>query len=162
MNKPLVIIIIAIVAIAAFFGVRSHQKSAFQKKFKEEFQSIPQDMSAELKAMQNEFLKLDILTAYPEAIFYLDFKILKDRTLPPSVLKDMEGRKGWMCPAFYEAMSADFKNANGFERSVFLEQIKEDQVVVEFKFRNAFSETVYSERQILAECPEYLKAVYNN
>lgn len=162
MNKPLVIIIIVLVAIAAFFGVRSHQKTTYQQKFKDEFQAIPQEMSAELKAMQNEVLKLDILTAYPEAIFYLDFKVLKDRTLPPSALKDMESRKGWMCPAFFDSISEDLKQAGSFERKVFLDQVRDDKVTVEFKFRNAFSETVYSERQALAECPEYLKAVYNN
>lgn len=74
----------------------------------------------------------------------------------------MEGRKGWMCPSFFNTITSDLKNASSFERKVFLDLIKEDKVAVEFKFRNAFSETLYSERQVLAECPEYLKAVYNN
>lgn len=159
MKKPLIILTIIIVAIIAFLSVRHHQKSVLQQKFKDQFQSIPQEMKAELNDMQNDYVKLDILVNYPQANFYLDFKMIKDKGLPKQLQEALQERKGWMCPSFFNALSKDLESVSRFEKQVFLDALKEDQVNVTFKFRNAFGEILYQDHQILAECPEYLKFV---
>lgn len=154
--------LIIIIAITAFLTVRNHQKTVLQQKFKDQFQSFPQEMKTELKDMQNDYVKLDILTNYPQANFYLDFKLIKDKFLPKQLQETLLERKGWMCPSFFHAFNKDFKQMSDFEKQVFLDALKDDKVNIQFKFRNAFGETLYEDNQVLAECPEYLKAIYNN
>lgn len=162
MNKLTLSIFAIVVLLAVWVGVRHYQTQKIEQTFKDSIINLPQNMQKYMPLLNNKEIKQDILVVYPTLFFYMDVKTFKEKKAPKEFEEKILEEGNWMCMSFFRAIEPELSQASAFERKTVLKFLKTERITVDVKLRNAFAEPLYHQTQVLADCPQYHKALYND
>lgn len=160
MKKPLIILVITILVIIAFFVLRQQKIASLEKKYKDDIiQLIKTDLEDDIASFKRDQIESEPLLHYPDMKLYVELDFMKDKFLSEENKKDIKSQEYQTCTDLSNVFQNHLNDASSFEKKIFYNLIKKDNVKVSYLYRNAYGETLYTEQHVLSQCPEFPKSV---
>ena len=149
MNIKFVVVGLLVIA-GLFFGTEKYWEHTFQQQARDNLKQLHMDAQTKQR-LENSGLPIsgDVLNQYPNIITYMKLTTLADDQLPIQIQNHVQ-QLSCMQVDQLQSLESDLVKA-------YLAVFEEDRVSSTYTIQNKFGKAVFEHKQILGDCPNFMK-----